>query len=75
MGADYLNSCRKEDPRCTSTVRKKDGTLPSTYEQHTPVAGGVGIRRVAELLQVDGTRVVVSASNVYDRPPNAPDSP
>jgi len=68
-GMDYVSSCGATELRCTRT-RSADGRILTTYEEHTAVAGGVGIRRVADLLRPDGVRVVVSATNGYDLPAN-----
>jgi hypothetical protein len=65
---DFVSSCGETERRCTRTVT--DGVTLTTYEEHTRVAGGVGVRRVADLLRADGTRVVVSATNGYDLPSN-----
>jgi hypothetical protein len=68
-GMDYVSSCGSTQRRCTRT-RSADGRILTTYEEHTPVAGGVGIRRVADLLRPDGVRVLASATNGYELPAN-----
>lgn len=67
-GMDFVSSCGATELHCTRTVT--GGATLTTYEEHTPVAAGVGIRRVADLLRADGTRIVVSATNGYDLPSN-----
>jgi hypothetical protein len=67
-GMGYVATCRGAELRCTSTVT--DGSTLTTYEEHTPTPGGVGIRRTADLLRADGTRVVVSETNGRDLPAN-----
>lgn len=68
-GMDYVSRCGRYELRCTRTHPTPGSTLV-TYEEHSTVAGGVGIRRVADLLRADGTRVVVGATNGYDLPAN-----
>lgn len=65
-GMRHETSCRSVVAWCS--VRKDENGTLTTYEEHTPVAEGVGIRRVAELVRADGVRVVVSSSNGHDLP-------
>ncbi|MEP7088995.1 MAG: hypothetical protein ABI776_02715 [Nocardioidaceae bacterium] len=68
-GMDYVSPCGRYELRCTRSHPTPGSTLV-TYEEHSTVAGGVGIRRVADLLRADGTRVVVGATNGYELPSN-----
>ncbi len=66
-GLDYVTRCSAAILRCSSRTSPDGGTL-TTFEEHTRVAEGVGIRRVAELVRADGVRVVVAATNGYQLP-------
>lgn len=67
-GMGYVSRCdNPEYLRCRTTHPTPGATL-TTYEEHTPTANGVAIRRVADLLQTDEDRVVVSATNGYRHP-------
>jgi hypothetical protein len=66
---DFVTSCTEAYVHhCTSSHR--DGGTLTTYDELTPVRDGVGVRRVADFLRADGTRVVASATNGYDLPSN-----
>lgn len=68
-GMDFASTCTSYVVNCTSEAQAGGGRL-TTYEERTPVAAGVGVRWVADLLRADGTRVVASSTNGYDLPSN-----
>lgn len=62
--APEIYRCRPWQSACH--VTRQGGATLMTYEERSPYAGKVYVRRVADLLRADGVRVVVSNTNGFD---------